>query len=65
MTVESLLRALGDEIEDAEEGKSVITFLNLHFFTYTYYSFSYYSPLLLTFTPLPLYPHLTNTNLPL
>ncbi|OBT66150.1 hypothetical protein VE03_05168 [Pseudogymnoascus sp. 23342-1-I1] len=32
MTVESLLRALGDEIEDAEEGKSLIALITLQSF---------------------------------
>lgn len=62
MTVESLLRALGDETEDAEEGKFCISLLTLHLFIHTNHSCPYYSPLFLTF--LPSHPHLTNIHPP-
>ncbi|KFY19277.1 hypothetical protein V493_08043, partial [Pseudogymnoascus sp. VKM F-4281 (FW-2241)] len=54
MTVESLLRALGDEIQDAEEGKfSFVALLILLLFFPTNRSFPSSLPLLLTFLPSP------------
>lgn len=60
MTVESLLRSLGDEIEDAEEGKSLLISLlsnssSIHstFFSYSPPSFSPSSPPPTSLTPTP------------